>query len=312
MGMDHLKKYQPSLIAIAGPTATGKSSLAITLAQRLGSPILNADSRQVYRELNIGTAKPTLQDQQGVPHYLLDICEPTETFTLAQYQQQAQALIQRFQTQGHIPILVGGTGLYLRAVTQGLKIPPVAPQPELRSQLQSLGQSHIYAWLQQVDAAAAARIHPHDQVRTLRALEVFYVTGQPLSQQQTNEPPTYPILHIGLDCPDLQVFTERLYRRTHQMIAAGWVAEVEQLVTKYGSALPLLQTLGYQELLHHLQGQSTLAEAIEQTVIHTRQFAKRQRTWFRSEPQMQWFDITQADYLDQVWAQIDLFCRLKL
>lgn len=308
--MDHPKKYQPGLIAIAGPTATGKSSLAMMLAQQLGSPILNADSRQVYRELDIGTAKPTLTEQQQIPHYLLDICQPTATFTVAQYQQQAQALIHQFHQQGQLPILVGGTGLYLKAITQGLRIPPVAPQPQLRSQLQSLGQPQIYAWLQQVDAVAAAKIHPHDQVRTLRALEVFYVTGQPLSRQQGDDPPTYPILLIGLDCPDATIFTQRLQHRTEQMLAAGWLAEVEQLVNQYGANLPLLQTLGYQELLQHLQGQMTLAEATAQIVIHTRQFAKRQRTWFRADPHILWFDITQEDYLAQVWEQIEAFCRL--
>jgi tRNA dimethylallyltransferase len=296
-----------ALIVICGATATGKSGLALELAQRLGSVILSADSRQVYREFDIGTAKPSVADQQLVPHYLIDICEPTETMTLADYQQQGQALVAQFQRQGQIPLLVGGTGLYVRSVVQGLKIPTVAPHQELRSQLASLGQTQLYAFLQQVDPTAAQKIHPNDEVRTLRALEVFYVTGHPISDQQGENPPDYPILQIGLECSDASALTHRIEQRTEQMLAAGWEAEVQALCQKYNVNLPLLDTLGYREMKQYLAGDISRSEAKDLTVLRTRQFAKRQRTWFRAYPEIEWFDADNPDVLELVWQRVQQF-----
>lgn len=316
--------FRFGLIVICGPTATGKSGLAVTIAQRLNSIILSADSRQVYCEFDIGTAKPTKVQQQLVPHYLIDICAPTATLTVADYQQQAQALIEETGGQGDkgtrgqgdkeevaafsstLPLLVGGTGLYIRSIVQGLKIPRVAPQPQLRSQLLSLGQTQLYAMLQQVDPIAAAKIHVNDPVRTVRALEVFYVTGRPISEQQGENPPDYPILQLGLDC-DVDALRDRIAQRTEQMIADGLVAEVEYLCQKYGVDLPLLNTLGYQEVKQYLAGDISLEEAKNLTVLHTRQFAKRQRTWFRAYPQIDWFDANSPDLLEQVWQRVQKF-----
>ncbi|MEH2008764.1 tRNA (adenosine(37)-N6)-dimethylallyltransferase MiaA [Nostoc sp.] len=292
------------LIVICGATATGKSSLALALAMRLGSVILSADSRQVYREFDIGTAKPTVAEQKLVPHYLIDICEPTDTMTVADYQEQTQALITSL---GVIPLLlIGGTGLYIRSIIQGMKIPRVAPQMELRSQLESLGQPQLYAMLQQVDPIAAQKIHGNDSVRTLRALEVYYVTGHPISEQQGENPPNYPILQIGLDC-DVEKLLARIQQRTEQMIAEGLVAEVEYLCQKYGADLSLLNTLGYQEIKQYLAGDISLNEAKELTILHTRQFAKRQRTWFRAYPQIEWFDADDPDLLEKIWQRINEF-----
>jgi len=312
--MELFNFQQLGLISICGSTATGKSGLALALAQRLGSVILSADSRQVYREFDIGTAKPSVAEQQQVPHYLIDICDPTETMTLADYQQQAQSLIAQFhkpslsspllrEDWGGVPLLVGGTGLYIRSVVQGLKIPRVAPHNELRSQLASLGQTQLYAFLQQVDPTAAQKIHPNDEVRTLRALEVFYVTGHPISKQQGENPPNYPILQIGLECSDSNILNRRIEQRTEQMIAVGWEAEVKRLCEKYGSDLPLLNTLGYQEMKQYLAGNISLNEAKDLTVLHTRQFAKRQRTWFRAYPEIEWFDADSPDLLEKVWQR---------
>lgn len=284
------------LIVICGATATGKSGLALHLAQRLETVIISADSRQVYREFDIGTAKPTLLEQQLVPHYLIDICEPTETLTVADYQQQAQDLIAK-----HVnPLLVGGTGLYLKAITRGLKIPRVAPHEELRSRLTELGQTQCYAFLSQVDPVAAKKIHPHDQVRTLRALEVYYITGRPISAQQGENPPNYPILQLGLEW-SRGALEKRIQHRTQKMIKIGFVAEVEHLVQKYGADLPLLNTLGYAEAKQYLTGEIRLEEMIELIVLHTRQFAKRQRTWFRRYPEIEWFDAASPDMVEQVW-----------
>jgi tRNA dimethylallyltransferase len=292
------------LIVICGATATGKSGLALNLAMRLNSVILSADSRQVYREFDIGTAKPTLAERKLVPHYLIDICNPTDIMTVADYQEQAQRLITELP--GAPLLLVGGTGLYICSIVQGMKIPRVAPDQELRSQLQSLGQTTLYGILQQVDAIAAQKIHPHDNVRTLRALEVFYITGVPISQQQGENPPNYPILQIGLDC-EVEKIRLRIQRRTEQMTADGLVAEVEYLCQKYGADLPLLNTLGYQEIRQYLAGEISLDSAKELTVLHTRQFAKRQRTWFKSSPQIEWFDADDPDLLDNVWRRVQEF-----
>ncbi|MCE2698508.1 MAG: tRNA (adenosine(37)-N6)-dimethylallyltransferase MiaA [Nostocales cyanobacterium LE14-WE4] len=290
------------LIVICGATATGKSGLALSLAQRLNSVILSADSRQVYREFDIGTAKPNVIEQKSVPHYLIDICEPTEIMTLADYQEQAQALIASLGVE--TLLLVGGTGLYIRSIVQGMKIPRVAPQPELRSQLESLGQIQLYQILRQVDAIAAQKIHANDLVRTLRALEVYYTTGIPISEQQGENPPNYPILQICLDS-DAEHLDVRIRNRTEQMIADGLVREVEYLCQKYGTDLSLLNTLGYQEIKQYLTGEISLDEAKELIVLHTRQFAKRQRTWFRQSPNLEYVNMDNPDLLETVWRRIN-------
>ncbi|MFG6104376.1 tRNA (adenosine(37)-N6)-dimethylallyltransferase MiaA [Leptolyngbyaceae cyanobacterium CCMR0082] len=295
--------YVPSLIIVVGPTASGKSGLALQIAQRLNGVILGADSRQVYREFDIGTAKPSLAEQQQVPHYLIDICEPTETLTVADYQAKAQELIQQIHVrQEQVPLLVGGTGLYVNAIAKGLIIPRVAPQPNLRQQLTELGQPQCYAFLHQVDPAATQRIHPNDAVRTLRALEVYYATGHTISAQQGENPPNYPLIYVGLDCgEDLR---QRIAQRTHHMIDAGLVDEVHTLINRYGADLPLLNTLGYAEIKQHLAGDVSLAEAAALVIRHTQQFAKRQRTWFRKEKAIEWFDANAPDLIDRVWDYV--------
>jgi tRNA dimethylallyltransferase len=266
----------------------------------------------VYREFDIGTAKPTAVDRTCVPHHLIDICDPTETMTLADYQQQAQNLIAAVDFPVSPPLLlVGGTGLYIKSVVRGLKIPRVAPMPELRSQLADLGHSQCYAILQQVDRSAAEKIHLNDPVRTLRALEVFYVTGRPISELQGENPPNYPILQIGLDC-EIDVLVDRIKQRTEQMLERGWIAEVEYLCKKYGCDLPLLNTLGYQEMTQYLAGDIKLEEAKELTILHTRQFAKRQRTWFRAYPEIEWFDVSAPDLLERVWQRVQEFVNEDL
>jgi tRNA dimethylallyltransferase len=296
----------PYALVCGGATATGKTGLSLAIAPRLSAHILSADSRLVYRELDIGTAKPSLPERQRVPHHLIDICDPTETLTVAQYQRQAQMLIATAHQAGTwVPWLVGGTGLYIDAVVKGLAIPPVAPQPDLRIQLTRLGQPHCYALLQQVDAIAAQRIHPNDPVRTVRALEVAYVTGRSLSSQQGQSPPRYPIFYMGLDAaPD--ALNRRITARTAAMFDQGLVQEVETLVQRYGADLPVLQTLGYREVLGYLAGDYDRPTAQALVVKQTRQFAKRQRTWFRKSP-IRWFDADAPDLLDQVWGAIGAF-----
>jgi tRNA dimethylallyltransferase len=296
---------QPKLIVICGATATGKSDLALNCAECLNSPILSADSRQVYQEFDIGTAKPTLADRARVPHFLIDICTPTDTLTAAQYQEKTQSLIASHHAAGSIPILAGGTGLYIQSIVQGLKIPRVPPQEELRSQLGSFAQCERHQWLTQVDPPSAAKIHPNDAVRTLRALEVHYTTGYPLSEQQGVNPPSYPILQIGIEIADQSVYTSRIEHRTQQMLQQGWIDEVKALILKYGKDLPLLQTLGYAEIQAYVCGAVSLDEAVAQIVLRTRQFAKRQRTWFRADPSIVWFESTDSCFNQSVWDYID-------
>ena len=290
----------PHVIVICGSTATGKSRLALTLAQRLNTVILGADSRQVYRQFDIGTAKPSAADRSKIPHYLVDICEPTETLTLADYQQQAQALISKHS--GPL-ILVGGTGLYIKAIVRGLKIPAVPPHPDLRAQLTELGQPFCYQLLNQLDPTAARKIHPSDTVRTLRALEVFYVTGCPISSLQGENPPPYSIVQIGIQA-DPEILEQWIQHRTQTMIDQGLVSEVEQIMRQYWAELPLLSTLGYAEIRDYLLGKQSLATAQQAICLHTRQFAKRQRTWFRRQPDIHWLDVNAPDLEAQAWRLI--------
>ncbi len=269
--------------------------------------ILSADSRQVYREFDIGTAKPYQADQWQIPHYLVDICEPTETLTVADYQQRSQLVIAQMHAKGERqPLLVGGTGLYVNAIAKGLKIPRVPPHAKLRSQLTRLGQPLCHQLLRQVDPVAGDRIHPNDRLRTLRALEVYYVSGRSISSQQGENPPRYPILFMGLTC-DPDALRSRITTRTHQMVEVGFIEEVASLIEKYGKDLPLLKTLGYAEMMQYLAGDVSLAHAIELTVQHTCQFAKRQRTWFQKEPLIEWFAANDSALVEKVLQRVEAF-----
>jgi tRNA dimethylallyltransferase len=296
------------IIVLCGPTATGKSAQALRLAEKLASPILSADSRQIYRDFNIGTAKPTGAEQARCSHYLIDIADPRETFTVAQYQVLAQELIQTIQARQQIPILVGGTGLYIQSVTAGLSIPSVPPHPQLRQQLQFYSQALRYAFLQQIDPIGAAKIHPHDAVRTLRSLEVFYVTGQPRSQLQTITPPNFSVLMLGLTCDPI-CLRQRIAHRTRTMLNHGWIEEVKGLQQRYGADLPLLQTLGYREIGQYLAGVISWEQMEDQIVQHTRQFAKKQMTWFRHQPGIHWFTCEDPNLQDHLDQQVHNFLR---
>ncbi len=291
----------PALIVICGATATGKTGLAIKLAQHLNSVILSADSRQVYREMDIATAKPTAAEQKVVPHHFINTHEPSSILTVAEYQTNVQNSILSWHQQGISPILVGGTGLYIKSIVRGMKIPRVAPQPLLRQQLETIELPILSQMLQQVDPDT--KIHGNDRNRTLRALEVFYVTGRSITSQQGEAPPSYRIMQIGLDCPSLE---QRIQQRARQMVELGWEQEVRNLITKYGWDLPNLATLGYAEMRQHLRGEISLEEAIELTILHTRQFAKRQRTWFRGISEIIWLNSEDVNLVEKA---IDLISQ---
>ena len=284
-------RTQPLVIVLLGPTASGKTELAIALAQALGVSVLNVDSRQLYRQMDVGTAKPTAAQQAAAPHELLDLRDPDQPLNLQEFRAIAEPLIERELARPRggpgLALLAGGSGLYLKALTQGMEPPAVPPQPELRRQLEALGQPLCHRMLMAADPPAGARIMANDAVRTQRALEVLYATGQPLSSQQGATPPPWRVLELGLDPVDLR---RRIEQRTQALYAEGLVEETAALIARYGSDLPLLDTIGYGEARRLLAGELTEAQAIELTSRRTRQFAKRQRTWFRRQHQPVWLE----------------------
>ena len=281
---------QPGLIVILGPTASGKSALALELACRFNIPILNGDSRQVYRGMDVGTAKATPAQQRLASHCLLDLRDPDQPMTVQEYQTLAQRCILQFHQRGITPLLVGGSGLYVAAVTQGLRPPSLPPQPTLRRQLTALGQAHCHGLLRCADPVAAQRIHPNDIVRTQRALEVIYGTGGAPSLQQHRRPPTYPVLELGLAPEDLH---HRIHQRTAAMVTGGLLEETQQLMERFGPELPLLQTIGYREACQLLMGHMDRQQAVAAINRRTRQYAKRQLTWFRGQHQPHWLTSSQ-------------------
>ena len=278
---------QPLVIVLLGPTASGKTDLAIALAQALDLAVLNVDSRQLYRQMDVGTAKPTAAQRGQARHELLDLRDPDQPINLQEFRAVAEARLNAELARKPLALLAGGSGLYLQALTQGLEPPAVPPQPQLRAQLAALGQPLCHQLLRQGDPAAAARIAPADAVRTQRALEVLYATGRPLSSQQGATPPPWRVLELGLNPIDL---TARIANRTKGLFAAGLVTETEALIERYGAELPLLNTIGYAEAKQQLAGELSETEAIALCEQRTRQFAKRQRTWFRRRHAPIWLE----------------------
>ncbi|MEB3172893.1 MAG: tRNA (adenosine(37)-N6)-dimethylallyltransferase MiaA [Cyanobacteriota bacterium] len=289
----------PLVIVLLGPTASGKTDLAIALAQALNRSVLNIDSRQIYRGMDVGTAKPTPAQRQAAPHELLDLRNPDAPLNLQEFCALAQAaMAQQFERDDHnrpLALLAGGTGLYLKALTQGMAPPPVPPQPQLRSQLEALGQPLCHQLLAEADPTAAARIAAADAVRTQRALEVIYATGRPLTGQQGSNPPAWEVLELGLNPPDL---ASRIDGRTEALFENGLLEETETLMQRFGPELELLGTIGYDEARRHLAGEISRAAAVASTSRRTRQYAKRQRTWFRRQHNPQW--LTGTDLQQQI------------
>jgi len=297
-------KAKGSLIAIVGPTAVGKSELALRLAEEFGGEIISADSRQIYRGLDIGTAKPTAEERRRVPHHLLDVVDPDEVLTLAQYQELAYAAIDDILARSKVPFLVGGTGLYIKAVVEGWSIPRVPPNEKLREELYRLaeleGPEALHARLRKVDPVAAARIDPRNVRRVVRALEVYAETGRPISELQRRSPPPYRTLQIGLTMEREELY-RRIDARVERMIERGLVEEVRGLIERgYGLDLPAMSGLGYREIGLYLKGEIGLEEAIRLIKRNTRRFVRHQYNWFRlDDPHIHWFDALSEPY-DQI------------
>ena len=273
------------LLAIVGPTAVGKTALSLALAQSLSGEIVSGDSRQIYRGMDIGTAKPTLEERATIPHHLIDIVDPDEEYSLALYKTQASTAIEDIAIRGRLPLLVGGTGQYLAAVLQGWSIPSVPPQPAFRAQLEQeadeYGAEALHKRLVAIDPAAAAAIPVSNVRRVIRALEVYHVTGQPISAQQQKHPPPYQTKTIWLTLPAEHLY-QRIDDRVDAMMKAGLLEEVQRLLEwGYTWDLPAMSSLGYREFQPYFAGTATREEAIQRLKFNTHAFARRQRSWFR-------------------------------
>lgn len=287
------------LVVLLGPTAVGKTGLAIEIARAFGGEIVSADSRQTYRYMDIGTAKPTPAQQAQVTHHLLDVVNPDENLSLAQYQRLAYSAINAIHERGQIPLLVGGTGQYITAVVEGWSIPEVPPNEALRADLEAFARAHgamaLHERLREIDPTAADTIDYRNSRRVIRAIEIRLETGQPMDYTQRATPPPYRVLHLGLTMDRARLYA-RADDRIDAMIDEGFVDEVRRLLDMgYDRALPSMSGLGYKELAAHVLDGVPLAQAIELTRRHTHDFIRRQYTWFRGHDQgIVWHDSESA------------------
>ncbi|HXP54220.1 MAG TPA: tRNA (adenosine(37)-N6)-dimethylallyltransferase MiaA [Streptosporangiaceae bacterium] len=293
------------VIAVVGPTAAGKSGLAVALAQALGGEVINADSMQVYRGMDIGTAKLTPAERRGVPHHLLDLWDVRQAANVADYQRLARAATADISARGRVPILAGGSGLYVRAALEDLSFPGTDPaiRARLEAELAAVGPPVLHARLAAADPAAAAAILPSNGRRIVRALEVIELTGRPFSATLPDYGPgpssPVPAVQLGLRLPRAEL-DRRIEVRVDQMWAAGFEAEVRRLEQQgLREGRTASRALGYQQLLRYLAGEWTLDQARDETVRATRRFARRQESWFRRDPRITWLDATAADLPDQ-------------
>ena len=282
-----MNSSKPLVIVLIGPTASGKTDLAIEIAKHFNMRIHNVDSRQIYKEMDIGTAKPNRIQQKVIKHYLINLTNPDQTINVKGFQEIATKSINNEITKGEHPFLVGGSGLYMNSIIYGFTTPEVPPQENFRNNLTKLGQKECWELLQACDPVTAQKINAEDKIRTIRALEVFYATGKPISIQQSINPPPWKVLEIGLDCNELN---ERILKRTKIMFKNGIIEETKNLINKYGIDLPLLKTIGYQEAINVINNNQKINDAIEITSKKTINFAKRQRTWFRNKNNPYWLD----------------------
>ncbi len=286
------------VIAIAGPTASGKTSLAIEIAKALKTEIISADSRQIYKEFDIATAKPSKQEMQGIKHHLIDVVSPEEEFTVADFADKAAEVMRNLFEQGKIPVVAGGTGLYFRILLENYDMPKVAPDKELRKKLHNIekeqGVQALYDLLKQQDPVLAENMHPNNTVKIIRALEVCKTLGIPMSQAQKKKDPLYDVIWIGLghlNGEDRQFLYNRTDKRVDLMLEQGLEQEAKKLYEKYGKINSLLKTIGYQEFIDYFEEKISYEQCIEKIKQNTRRYAKRQLTWFRRNEDIKWFDI---------------------
>jgi tRNA dimethylallyltransferase len=293
------------LILLIGPTAVGKTELAIQLAARLNGEIVSADSRLFYRGMDIGTAKPTSEERARVPHHLIDVANPDETWSLAVFQQKAMEIIADIHSRSKLPFLVGGTGQYVRAVTEGWAPPEVEPDERLRGELEKMkeekGADWLHAKLHMLDPQAAEKIDARNVRRTVRALEVILTTGKPFSRQRRQSTSPYSLLTIGLKRPREELY-QRIDERIEAMFAAGFLDEVQTLLHKgYSPELPSMSAIGYREAIRVLKGQMSIEQAKVEMRRATRVFVRRQANWFKEEdPNIHWFEADRENVADLI------------
>jgi tRNA dimethylallyltransferase len=302
------KSELPPAIFIMGPTASGKTALAVELARRLPVEIIGVDSGQIYRGMEIGSAKPDAETLRVAPHRLINIREPYESYSAAEFRDDALREMRQITAAGRIPLLVGGTMLYFRALEHGLSPMPSADvevRARLEAQAAELGWVAMHARLAEVDPVAAARIHPNDPQRIQRALEVYELTGTSMTELtsvQVKESLPYQLCKLAIAPKDREVLRERIALRFHQMIEQGFIEEVEALYARgdLNLDMPSMRSVGYRQIWYYIEGKYSRAEAIERGIIASRQLAKRQMTWLRSDANVHWFDSTEANLLDSV------------
>ncbi len=294
------------MLVILGPTCVGKTQVSLKLADILKGEIISFDSRQIYQFMDIGTAKPTKKERERIPHYLIDVIPPDQKFSAADYGKQARRIITQIIEKGKQPIAVGGSGLYLKALTKGFFKGPPADQgirERLKRETQTSGEVSLYDRLKQVDPQAADRIHPHDLVRVIRALEVYELTGKPISAWQGEgyyEPYPISFIKIGLSLERGRLY-QRINQRVDEMVEGGLLQEVKNLKRRWGvGELKAFKTVGYRELILYLNGELDLKGAIEKIKINTRRYAKRQMTWFRKDEEITWLEATDENLLGKI------------
>jgi len=289
------------LIVICGTTACGKTSLSLDLAQKYNGEIISADSRTVYQDINIGTAKPSLEERLKVPHYLIDVVHLNQKFTLAQFKQQALVIINEIHRRYKVPFLVGGNGLYISSIVDNLDIPSVPPDQKLRKKLEKKivkhGLDYLWQKLIKLDPNATSFVEKQNPRRIIRALEVCLKTKKPFSQLRQKKECLFNVLQIGIKLNKKEL-VQKINQRIEQMIKQGLVEEVKDLVKKYPSDISALKTIGYQEIISYLQNKISLEEAIDLIKKNTRQYARRQTTWFKKDKTIKWIDnIEEAEKL---------------
>lgn len=303
--------HLPRLLAVVGPTASGKTAAGIELAAEFDGEIISADSRYLYRGMDIGTAKPAPLEMAGIPHHLIDVVDPGDDYSLALYQRDAYAAIENVLEQGRLPLLAGGTPLYLNAVLEGWRIPEAEPDPVFRAQMESFageqGDEALHRRLTAIDPAAARRIPATNRRRVIRALEIHYRTGRRMSELEGKAPPPYQVLRLGL-MPSRERLFERIERRIDKQIDEGFVDEVRRLLDAGISLdVPSMSAIGYRELAAYIEGELTLPEAVEQIRFHTHRYVRHQLTWLRKMPDVVWFDPETDDWFDDLREEVRRF-----
>ena len=314
--MNEIQKYRLPLVVICGPTATGKTDTAVQIAEKMRGEIVSADSMLVYRGMNIGTAKPTAAQMCGIPHYLIDIIEPDQEYNAALFQVQARAVIADILRRRKLPLLVGGTGLYIRAVIDNYDFSGISGSALYREELQNEAADHgsamLHQRLQEIDPGAAAKFHPNDTRRIIRALEVYKLTGSPISTlHKIGQPgrPIYDLLMFGLTS-DREKLYQRIEQRVDQMIESGLVEEVQGLLNRgFSTELSSMRGLGYKEVAEYLAGRLPLVQAVDILKRNTRRFAKRQMTWFRRDKRIRWLDPDLDDVAEAIILEISRFIK---